>query len=118
MSENTKTELGAIKIHKSVIGSIAIEATKEIPGVAKIGGDLKTYLMEFFGKKDTAAIKIEFDKDGEVIITIPVVVKYDHNIPEIASKIQENVKTAIENSTSIIVKDINVTIQEIIKSEA
>lgn len=113
MNENTKTELGEIKIHKGVIASIAIEATKQVSGVIKIGGTLKASFMELLGKKDATAITIEFDNNGEAVITIPVVVEYDYNIPEIASKIQENVKTAVENATSIIVKDINVTIQKI-----
>ncbi len=118
MSENTKTELGEIKIHKSVIASIATETTKQIPGVIKIGKDLKTSLLELIGRKDATAIKIEFDKNGEAVITIPIIVKYGYNIPEIAAKVQEDVKLAVENSTSILIKDINVNIQEIKKIEA
>ena len=116
MSENTKTDLGEIKIHHNVIASIAMEATKQIPGVLKIGGSLKTFLFELFGKKDTSAIKIEFDKNNETTITIPVVVKYGYNIPEIASKVQENVKITIENATNISIREVNVKIQEIEKA--
>lgn len=117
MNENTKTELGEVKIHKSVIASIATEATKQVPGVIKIGGDLKTCFLELIGKKGTTGIKIEFDNNSEATITIPVVVKYDHNIPEVASKVQEGVKLAVENTTSITIKDVNVNIQEIKKAE-
>ncbi|MFC1645625.1 Asp23/Gls24 family envelope stress response protein [Candidatus Omnitrophota bacterium] len=117
MNENTKTELGEVKIHKSVIASIATEATKQIPGVIRIGGNLKTYFLQLLGQKETTGIKIEFDKDSEATITIPIVVKYDHNIPEVASKVQEGVKLAVENTTSIIIKDVNVNIQEIKKAD-
>ena len=117
MGENTKTELGEIKIHKSVIASIATETIRQIPGVIKIDKDLKTSFLELLGKKDASAIKIEFDKNGEATITIPVVVKYGYNIPDIASKVQEEVKIAVENSTSILIKDINVNIQEIERAE-
>jgi uncharacterized alkaline shock family protein YloU len=113
MTENVKTELGEIKIHKSVIASITKEATKQVPGVIKIGTDLKTYLLGLLGKKDSVAISIEFNKNYEAIITIPIVTRYGYNIPEIASKVQENVKLAVENSTNITVRDINVNIQEI-----
>ena len=116
MNENTKTELGEVKIHKGVIASIATQATRQIPGVLDIGKDLKTALLQFLGKKDPA-IKIEFDKDGEAVITIPIVVKYGYNIPEVASKVQEDVKLAVESSTSILIKDINVNIQQIERSE-
>ncbi|MFC1709414.1 Asp23/Gls24 family envelope stress response protein [Candidatus Omnitrophota bacterium] len=115
MSENTQTDLGEVKIHKSVIASIATETTKQIPGIIKIGKNLKASFLEFLGKKDSA-IKIEFDKNGEAIITIPIVVKYGYSIPEIASKIQEDVKLAVESATSILIKDINVNIQQIEKS--
>jgi uncharacterized alkaline shock family protein YloU len=118
MAEFTKTELGQIKIHKSVIASIATEATIQIPGVIKVGKDLKTQLFELLGKKEASSINIEFDKNSEATITIPVVVKYDYNIPEIASKVQENVKLAVENATSIAIKEVNVNIRHIEKSEA
>jgi len=117
MSENTKTELGEIKIHKSVIASITTEAAKQIPGVLKIGKDLKASFLGLLGKKDSTAIKIEFDNNSEAMITVPIIVKYGYNIPEIASKVQENVKLAVENATSITIKDINVNIQEIEKTE-
>lgn len=117
MSEYTKTELGEVKIHKGVIASIAMEATTQIPGVQRVGKDLKTYLFELLGKKDATAIKIDFDKNNEATVTIPVVVKYNYNIPDIAAKVQENVKLAIESATSITIKDVNVNIQEIEKSK-
>lgn len=116
MSENTKTELGEIKIHHRVIASIAIEATMQIPGIIKIGGNLKTFLFELLGKKDNVAVKIEFDKDSEATITVPIVVKYGYNIPEIASKVQDNVKLSVENATNINIKEVNVKIQKIEKA--
>ena len=118
MNEYTKTELGEIKIHKGVIASIATEATKQVPGVVKIGKDMKTYFFELIGKKEATPINIEFDKENEAIITIPIVVRYNYNIPEIASKVQESVKLAVENATSISIKDINVNIQQIERTEA
>jgi uncharacterized alkaline shock family protein YloU len=113
MNENTKTNLGEIKIHKNVFATIAIEATKEIPGVVRMGYNLRTYFLNLLGQKDISAIKIEFDKNNEAKITVPIVVEYGYNVPDVASKVQENVKMAIENATSIDIKDINVVIQEI-----
>lgn len=113
MGENTKTELGEIRIHKNVIASIAIEAAKQIPGVVKIDGNLKTVFLDTLGQKNYTAIKIEFDKNNEATITIPLIVIYGYNIPEIASRVQNEVKTAIENTTNINVKEININIQKI-----
>lgn len=113
MSEHTKTELGEIKIHHNVISSIAIEAAKQIPGVMKIAGNVKSYFFQVLGLNGHSAIKIKFDKNNEAIITIPIVAKYGYNIPEIAAKVQENAKLAIENTTGINIKEINVDVQEI-----
>jgi uncharacterized alkaline shock family protein YloU len=113
MNKYTKTELGEIKIHRNVFASIATEATKQVLGVVRIGGNLKTYLLELAGIKSYTSIKIEFDKNNEITITIPIVVKYGYNIPDVANKVQEVVKLSIENSTNISVREINVKIQEI-----
>jgi uncharacterized alkaline shock family protein YloU len=115
MNEKTSTELGEIKIHKNVISSIAIEATTQIPGVLRIAGDFKSYFLELLGKKSLGTIKIEFDKNNEATITIPLVVKYGYNIPETASRVQDNVKTAIENTANINIKEVNVNVQGIDK---
>ena len=116
MKEHSKTGLGEIKIHRDVISSIAIEATKQIPGVVKIGSNLRSHMLELIGKQDSSAIKIEFDKNNEVTITIPIIVKYGYNIPEIATKTQDAVKYAIENTTNVEIKDINVVVQGIEKN--
>lgn len=113
MKENTKTDLGEIKIHRNAIASITKEATKQIPGVAKIGTNLKSYLLELIGRKSNTSIKIDFNKNNEAAITVPIIVKYGYNIPEVASKVQDNIKLAVENATNIDVKDVNVVIQEI-----
>ncbi len=113
MNKYTKTELGEIKIHSNVFASIATEATRQVLGVIRIGGNLKTYFLELLGIKNYSSIKIEFDKNNEAIIIIPIIVKYGYNIPEVASKVQEVVKLSVENSTNISVKEINVKIQEI-----
>ncbi|MFC1753469.1 Asp23/Gls24 family envelope stress response protein [Thermoproteota archaeon] len=115
MNENTKTDLGEIKIHKNVIASIAKEATEQIPGVLRIGGNIKGRIFELFGQRDNSAIRIEFDPNNEATISVPIVVQYGYNIPEIAAKIQESIKISIENATNSEIKDINVVVQEIEK---
>ena len=114
MEERTKTEFGTIKIHNDVIASIAFEITKDIPGVATIGNNLKSFVSRFFKKENAAgAIKVEFDENNETTITIPLIVKYGHNFPEVAAKVQEQVRAAIENSTNIVIKEININIRGI-----
>ncbi len=114
--ENSITDLGTIKIHKNVIVSIASLAVTEIEGVKCIGGNLKSELLKFLGKKNIyGAIRVEFDKNEDVKLEIPIVIKYGFSIPEIANKAQENVRNVLEKMTSLSIKNININIQSIEK---
>lgn len=112
-NEESRTELGVIRIHKNVISSIASIAATEIEGVKRIGGDFKSGILELVGNKRISGIKVDFDKNGEVKLEIPLIIKYGHNIPEIADKVQGNVHNTVEKMTNLSIKDINVNIQGI-----
>lgn len=115
MKEESRTDLGTIKIHKNVIASIASLAAGEIEGVKRIGGDFKSGVLELISKKAAIAIKVEIDKNEEVRVTIPLVIKYGYNIPDIANRVQENVRNALEKMTNLLIRDINVNVQGIEK---
>lgn len=112
-SEESRTDLGTIKIHKNVIASIASLAILEIEGVARVGGDLKSGLLEIVGKKALSAIKVEISKNEDVKVEIPIVIKYGFNIPEVANRAQESVRNALEKMTNLSIKDININVQRI-----
>jgi uncharacterized alkaline shock family protein YloU len=46
-------------------------------------------------------------------VVVPLIIKYGFNIPEIASKVQENVRNALEKMTNLSIKDIHINIQSI-----
>ena len=111
--DESRTDLGTIRIHKNVIASIASLAAVEIEGVKRVGGNFKSGLLELIGKKYLSAIKVEINKNEEVSLEIPLVVKYGFNIPDIASKVQESVRNALEKMTNLSVRDININVQGI-----
>jgi uncharacterized alkaline shock family protein YloU len=113
--EESRTDLGMIRIHKNVVASIASLAATEIEGVKRIGGDFKSGLMEIMGRKQSFSIKVEIDKNDEIKVDIPVVIKYGFNLPEVANKVQENVRQALEKMTNLAIKDININVQAIEK---
>ncbi len=113
--ETSHTDLGIIKIHKNVVASIASLAAAEIEGIKRIGGDFKSGVLELIGKKTSMAIKVEFDRNGEVSLDVPVVIKYGFNIPDVCARAQENIRAALEKMTSLIIKDININVQGIEK---
>jgi len=112
--QDSRTELGIIRIHKNVIASIAAIAAMEIEGVKRIGTDFKSGLLEMVGKKSFSAIKVEIDKNNEEVkVEVPLIIKYGYNIPDIANRVQENVRNALEKMTNLSLKDININVQGI-----
>jgi uncharacterized alkaline shock family protein YloU len=111
--DESRNELGVLRIHKNVISSISAIASTEIEGVKRVGRDLKSGLAELLGKKNFSAIKVEFTKNEEVKVQIPLIIKYGYNIPEIANRVQENVRLALEKMSNLSIKEINVNVQGI-----
>jgi len=111
--EESQTDLGNIRIHKNVIASIASIAAVEIEGVKRIGGDFRSGVLELIGKKSLMAIKVDIDKNDEIRLEVPLVIKYGFNIPDIANKAQENIRNALEKMTNLSIKYININVQSI-----
>ena len=116
IGEDDKSDFGTVKIHNNVITSIAYLATLEVDGISRICDDIKSYVFQLLGKKTkSGAIDVRPEKNDNVSIIIPVIVKYGYNIPEVALKVQDQVKTAVEESTDISIKDIVIKIKGVEK---
>lgn len=111
--DESRNELGLVKIHKNVISSISSIAAMEIEGVKSVSKDLKTVAFEFFGQKYSSAIKVEISKNEEVKVEIPLIIKYGYNIPDVSIRVQENVHQALEKMSNLSIKDININVQGI-----
>lgn len=113
--EDSHNDLGAIRIHDNVIASIAAVAASEIEGVKGIEKNLKTSILELIDKKaaNLSSIKVEKDKNGDISISIPLIIKYGYNVPEVAARAQENIKAALERMINISLKDININVRAI-----
>lgn len=111
--DQSRNDLGVVRIHKNVISSISSIAAMEIEGVKGIGKDFKSSLLESFGRKSSSAIKVDISKNDEVRVDIPLIIKYGYNIPDVASRVQENVRLALERMSSLSVKDINISVRGI-----
>ncbi|SES70903.1 Uncharacterized conserved protein YloU, alkaline shock protein (Asp23) family [Natronincola peptidivorans] len=106
-----KLEYGEIKIADEVIVTIAGLAATEVDGVTGMSGGLVDGIAEKLGKRSLSkGVKIEASDEG-VAIDLYIIVDYGAKIPDIAWKIQDNVKTIIESMTGIKVFDVNIHIQ-------
>lgn len=114
--EDEKTEFGTIKIHNNVIASIAYLAALEVDGVSRICDNLQSSVLNLLGKKTkSGGIDVKSEKNESISIIIPVIVKYGYNIPDVSLKIQEIVKTAVEEATELSLKEIVIKIKGVEK---
>lgn len=106
-------EFGHVNISDDVIGIITNIAASEIEGV-RLAGTLAGDIAEILGKKNmTKGVRIDINDQDEVQVDLNVVIDFGVVIPEIAWKVQESVKSAIENMTELKVTSINVNVQGI-----
>lgn len=115
MDVDSKTDLGTVKIHQSVIASIATIAALEIEGVKEIARVADFDIFKFLGLKNSKSIKVEFSKNGQINLEIPLVVRYGYNIPEISESVQEGVRQALEKMVDKSPRYITINIQGIEK---
>lgn len=115
-NDETQTDIGSISLHKDAITSIAFIAATETEGVKGIDKNLQSRLLEFTGNRPSP-IQVAINKNDQVTLSIPLVIKYGYNIPDIAYKCQENVRNALEKSTNLSVKDINIIVRRVSKEQ-
>lgn len=106
-------EFGHVNISDDVIGIITNIAAGEIEGV-RLAGTLAGDIAEILGRKNmTKGVRVDINDNNEVRVDLNIVVDFGVVIPEIAWKVQESVKTAIENMTDLKVTSIDVNVQGI-----
>ncbi len=116
MLTEDKDDLGVIKIHNNVMASIAFIAANEVEGVARVCDDVRSLVLRGLGKKTlTGAIDVRQEGSDTVNIIIPLIVKYGYNIPDIAGKVQERVRAAVEETTDITIKEVVIKIKGVEK---
>lgn len=114
LNTNESERLGEIKIADEVVVVIAGIAATEVEGVESMAGNVTNDLMgRLSGNKMSKGIKVEVNED-KVSVDLSINVSYNYNIPEISVKVQERVKTAIENMTGLTVLEVNIKIASVV----
>ncbi len=106
--------LGAIRIADEVVEVIAGLAASEIDGVAGMSGGFVGDLAHMLGrnKNMSKGVKVEVG-EHETAVDLFVILDYGVCIPNVALRVQEAVKEAIESMTGLSVVETNVHVQGI-----
>jgi hypothetical protein len=102
--------LGEVKIADEVVAIIAGLAATEVEGVSSMAGNITNELVSKLGMKNLSkGVRVEV-LSGIVNVDVALNIAYGYSIPEVSAKVQERVKSAIENMTGLEVSIVNVRI--------
>lgn len=106
----TEENLGEVKIADEVVAVIAGLAAMEVDGVASTVGNATKELVNKLGKKSfSKGVKVDV-LEGIVTVSLSMNMKFGYSIKEVTEKVQEKVKSAIENMTGLEVADVNIRV--------
>jgi uncharacterized alkaline shock family protein YloU len=119
VEETTKTTaLGSIRIANEVVAIIAGLAATEVEGIAGMSGGIVGGIAERLGRRNLSrGVKVEVG-EREAAVDLFVIVDFGVRIPDVAVRVQENVKQAIESMTGLTVVEVNVHVQGVSFPEA
>ena len=108
-----KDKIGEVQIADEVVAIIAGLAATEVEGVDSMAGNITNELVGMLGMKNLSkGVKVDVTED-HVSVDLSLNLKYGYNIPEVGEKVQDRVKSAIENMTGLSVLDVNIKIASV-----
>ena len=109
--QNMDLRGGSLQISTEVLGKIARCAALEVAGVAEVScGSQNRKVKDFLERANVQSpVTVEM-WDGTAEITLHLVVAFGARIPSVAEKVQENVKTAVQNMTNVTVSRVDLVI--------
>ena len=102
--------LGEVQIADEVVAVIAGIAAMEVEGVSSMAGTTTREIISKLGMK-TLSKGVRVDVlEGIVTVSLALNLKFGTNIRTTTMKVQEKVKSAIENMTGLTVVDVNICV--------
>ena len=120
MEENRATHMihddgsiGQVQIVDDVVAIIAGLAATETEGVEAMAGNITNELVAKLGMKNLSkGVKVKVTEEG-VYVDLTFVLKYGYNIPAVSAKVQDKVKSEIENMTGLNVLEVNIRVASV-----
>lgn len=102
--------LGEVQIADEVVAVIAGIAAMEVDGVSSMAGTTTREIISRLGMRTLSkGVKVDV-LEGIVTVSLALNLKFGTNIRTTTMKVQEKVKSAIENMTGLTVADVNIRV--------
>lgn len=110
-------DMGAIKVADEVLSIVAGLAASEVNGVYGMSGGIREGLTDMLGKQNfSKGIKV-YTEGHTVRVEVHVIITYGFNIPDVAIKLQEKVKEAVESMTGYEVTGVDIHVEGVKKKK-
>lgn len=101
-----------------VIEKIVAMATREVPHVLGMKGNLMHFVQEQFGAENlTKGVSVEVTDDNRVVVNISVIIEYGAYAPDIFEGVKERVTERLGAMTGLEVAGINLRIEDVLTPE-
>lgn len=101
-----------------VIEKIVAMATREVPHVLGMKGNLMHFVQEQFGAESlTKGVSVEVTDDNRVVVNISVIIEYGAYAPDIFEEVKERVTERLGAMTGLEVAGINLRIEDVLTPE-
>lgn len=111
-------QLGEVQIADEVVATIAGLAATEVEGVASMAGNITNELIGKLGVKNLSKGVKVLVTDRNVDVDLALNIDYGYSIMKVSEKVQDRVKTAIENMTGLEVSMVNISIVNVSMDKA
>ena len=109
---NDNSELGEVHISDDVLAVISAMAAMEVDGVLAMAGNITAEIVARLGmKKLSKGVRVKVDEN-----TVVIDLSMNENIVKISNKVQDKVKTTVENMTGMEVAGVNVNISNVLSN--
>lgn len=117
-SEEDDDSEDSLTYSNGVIEKIVAMATREVPHVLGMKGNLMHLVQETFGAENLSkGVTIEVTDDNRVVVNISVIIEYGCYAPAIFEDVKERVTERLAAMTGLEVAGINLRIEDVVTRE-
>lgn len=107
-NENEFSYKGKLSCDKKILLSIITLATEEINGVSSLKDTFSAKCKNVFKKSKFPGVQVKFNPNGQVVVDVSLTIENGFSVPDVAFRVQENVKNNVASMVNIKTAKVNV----------